>query len=410
MKIAVVSKSTSEGGGASRIAQELVASLCERGEEATHWRAWGTLPGPDHSAPLYGDSDKVRKGLKALRFVNAKLGLQEMLPWELPVIKNSALMDADIIHIHDITFAMSPATVRFLARRKPVVWTFHDTSPITGGCINPLDCKEYLRSCQGCPQKKSWPICGAVPMPGLQLKQKRWVGEVPFWVTTPSQWLADLVSASSCYPNAVHRVLSNGIDTRIFVPGDRKALRQQLGLAPDRLTLVISAGNLTDTRKGIPDALEVARQVARHVPIQVIAVGKENPALAAALPGIPVRATGYLQSPHLLALSYAAGDALVYCSIADNQPLTILENMAVGNAVYTYAIGGIPEIVSANTGLVVKPHSVAELSQAIVEDWTSGVLAQKGQAALLRGQLRYSIETMTNEFTALYREILSTKK
>lgn len=247
-------------------------------------------------------------------------------------------------------------------------------------------------------------------MPGLQLKQKRWVGEVPFWVTTPSQWLADLVSASSCYPNAVHRVLSNGIDTRIFVPGDRKALRQQLGLAPDRLTLVISAGNLTDTRKGIPDALEVARQVARHVPTQVIAVGKENPALAAALPGIPVRATGYLQSPHLLALSYAAGDALVYCSIADNQPLTILENMAVGNAVYTYAIGGIPEIVSANTGLVVKPHSVAELSQAIVEDWTSGALAQKGQAALLRGQLRYSIETMTNEFTALYREMLSSTK
>lgn len=410
MKIAVVSKSTSEGGGASRIAQELVASLRQQGEEATHWRAWGPLPGPEHSEPLYGESDKVRKGLKALRFINAKLGWQEMLPWELPAIKNSGLMDADIIHIHDITFALSPATLRWLAARKPVLWTFHDTSPITGGCINPLDCTEYLRACSGCPQKRSWPICGVMPMPGMQLKQKRWVGQVPFWVTTPSQWLADLVTDSHCYDKANRRVLSNGIDTRIFVPGDRAALRAQLGLDPHKLTLVISAGNLTDTRKGIPDALAVVREVGAQVPVQVIAVGRENPALAEALPGIPVRATGYLQSPHLLALSYAAGDALVYCSIADNQPLTILENMATGNATYTYAIGGIPEIVGPDTGLVVPAQEVQQLSSAIVRDWRSGALKQKGEAAHQLALSDYSLDTMTHEFLAVYREMLSSAR
>lgn len=408
MKIAVISKSTSEGGGASRIAQELVATLNRDATlDATHWRAWGPLPGNPDSAPLYGESDKVRKGVKALRFLNAKLGLQELVPWELPVLKKSSLMVADVIHVHDITFAMSPASLRWLAARKPVLWTFHDTSPITGGCINPLDCTEYLRDCKGCPQKKSWPICGAIPTPSLQLKQKRWLGEKAFWITTPSQWLNDLVERSGTYPHASRRVLSNGIDTEIFVPGDRAALRAQLGLDPKKLTLVISAGNLTDTRKGIPDALEVVRQVATKVPVQVIAVGRENPALAQALPGITVRATGYLQSPHLLALSYAAGDALVYCSIADNQPLTILENMAVGNATYTYAIGGIPEIVSANTGLVVEAHETAALSEAIVADWMSGALGAKGQAALTRAQLRYSLTTMANEFVAVYREMLS---
>lgn len=408
MKVALISKSSSIGGGASRIAQELTGALNLRPDiQATHWRAYGDLEQAGASAPLYGERPWLRKGLKGLRQVSSKLGLQELIPFELPVVAKSQLMAADLLHVHDITTAVSPLTLHWLAQRKPMIWTFHDVSPFTGGCIYPHGCTQYLRDCSRCPQTKAWPICGLLPSPAAQLRTKRKLGKAAFWITTPSQWMANQAKAGGCYPTQPLSVISNGVDAQVFRPGPRIALREQLGLVPDRLTLVISAGHLADTSKGIGDAVSVVRAVASRLPTQVIAVGRENPALTSALAGIPVCATGYLQSPRLLALSYAAGDALVYCSRADNQPLTVMENMAVGNAIYAYDTGGIPEMLEDKHGLVVPKGNTAQLADAIIADWTSGELSRKGQQAHKKAAVDYSLEQMTDRFISLYAEVLS---
>lgn len=408
MKVAIISKSTAEGGGASRIAQDLAFSMGEHVPHfsAVHWRGWGSLAPGDAAKPLYGAKPLMRKSIKACRIASGKLGLQEALPFEWLAMRNSELMEADLIHIHDTTVTLSPLSLRWLARRKLVLWSFHDTSPFTGGCINPLDCTQYLASCQNCPQSKSWPICGLSPTPGLQLSLKRQLGRERLWVSTPSSWLAGLVAKSGCYPMTRPHVISNGIDTSLFRPGDKRALRSQLGLAPDVLTIVISAGHLTDARKGIPDALSVIRRIAAEVPVQVIAVGRENPALAAALAGIRLVTTGYLTSMPILSAAYAAADALVYCSYADNQPLTILENLAVGNAVYAYATGGIPEIADGRTGSVVAQGAAETLASQLVSDWRENRFPAFSEAARARAVREFSLERMVRNFADLYTDIL----
>lgn len=59
--------------------------------------------------------------------------------WTLPYHKK--VREADIAHlhiIHDGYFSLS--ALPFLARRKPIVWTWHDPWPMTGHCIYPMDC------------------------------------------------------------------------------------------------------------------------------------------------------------------------------------------------------------------------------------------------------------------------------
>lgn len=73
------------------------------------------------------------------------------------IIRNSYFKEADVIHLHWINagFLSLKSLGEILNSGKPVVWTFHDMWPFTGGCHYALDCHGYIRECGECPYLKN---------------------------------------------------------------------------------------------------------------------------------------------------------------------------------------------------------------------------------------------------------------
>ncbi len=151
-RIAIISKSDSTGGGASRVAEDLSAVMNERGHQAVHW--CGRLA-EERAAARRAYGAGVRLAQEALRAV----GLLELVPVELVrILARIRLGRYDVVHFHDLGDAFSPWTVRAVAALVPTVWTFHGCSPFTGGCLYPMDCARFVRGCGACPQLGEWPL------------------------------------------------------------------------------------------------------------------------------------------------------------------------------------------------------------------------------------------------------------
>ena len=149
LRVCHLSKAGRSGGGASRIAEELVSLLSSQGHHTSHGVRF--LEGTDHkqTKKIYGVVTRKAHSLQK------RLGFPELVPFEMVELVTSGLYaDYDLFHFHDLSSAISPMTLYFLSQFKPVVWTFHDCSPFTGGCLYPMDCNKFQSQC-GCRTKET---------------------------------------------------------------------------------------------------------------------------------------------------------------------------------------------------------------------------------------------------------------
>ncbi len=409
LRIAILSKSDSRGGGASRVAELLAAGLRRSGHTAVHFRAQGT-GFTATSRPLYGPAP-LRQATRLAHAAQRRLGWGETVPFELPAVMLAGLArNFDLVHAHDLSSAISPLTLRWLAARLPTVWTLHDCSPFTGGCLYPMGCTRFRTSCGGdggCPRLGEWPIDGLLDRTGpIQRIKTALHAQGSLTTLAPSAWMADL-AASSGKLRARPQIMANGVDLGVFRPAaNRAALRRWLGLPAERRIVLVSAGFLHDTRKGIPQALAALREVADLKPF-VLVVGEAERHLPQALGGLAHHATGYLTDPARLADCYAAADLFLFCTLADNQPLAVLETMACATPVVGFATGGIPELVDqGQNGWLVSPDQPAALAAGLRRALAPDVAEAWGRAARVRVEAEFGLERCIARHVALYRSLL----
>ena len=404
MRIAQISKADAFGGGASRVAEELTGLLNRNGTFAEHWCSWSGNGYGNQKKPLYGRYQRpIRRAHTLLR----KLGFPELIPFELAILlRKSRIWDYDLIHFHDLSSAISPQTLWYLSRYRPVLWTLHDCSAFTGGCLYPMDCTKFRRNCGRCPQIGEWPIDCWFDFTGLTHSLKRRLAKTGRVVTlTPSRWMSDTAFSSGIYQYKP-LVVNNGIDTDIFRPRDRGEVRARLGLPPEAPMVLLSAGNFFDERKGTRFALEALRGVS-DLGIHLLVVGNMDDRSREHLNGFAYHEAGYVGDPARLAEHYAAADAFVFCSLADNQPLVVLETMAAGTPLIGFATGGIPELVLQDqTGFLVPQRDIQALVAALRHAFTGDRLKRWGENARQRAVEKYSHARFLASHMALYEQVL----
>lgn len=177
------------------------------------------------------------------------------------------------------------------------------------------------------------------------------------------------------------RVIPNGCDAAIFHPTDRAAARDALGIAADD-ELVLYVGRLV-AEKGLRELLDATRRLSVVRPrLQVVMLG-EGPlqgelAATIAADGKRVRLAG-AQSPSEVARWMAAADIVTLPSYSEGHPNVLVEAMACGRAVVATPVGGIPEVVDGNSGILVAAHDAAALADglalALDRDWDEAALA-----------------------------------
>ncbi|HEU4410806.1 MAG TPA: glycosyltransferase [Polyangiaceae bacterium] len=103
----------------------------------------------------------------------------------------------------------------------------------------------------------------------------------------------------------------------------------------------------------------------------------------------------------------AALDVFVLSSATEGLPVVLLEAMASRLPVVSTAVGGIPDVVHAGTGVLVPPHDEAALREAV-----AGLLADPERARGLGERARataletMSVDRMAEAYAALYRRVL----
>lgn len=349
MRIALISKADHSGGGASKMAEDLRKMLLADGHEVVHWVSWSKSGYDSRLRRLYGERFQ-RKFYRWTRAVKSWFA-PDVIPFELPnLFWQNLPANFDLVHIHDISFAASPLSVRYLARRMPVLWTLHDCSAFTGGCIQPMDCTRYTTGCGQCPQHGLPPLDSRFDYSALKWRLNRRTLEEPLLqVATPSAWLAEQLHAAVPQLKSAY-TLPNTVDTDIFTPktaAQKTELKTQMKLVPDKPTILLVAAQLDNPYKGINFGLQALLLLQnRGIHFNLLLVGKEAPDIALQYAELNPSFTGFIESAERMNEIYAVADLMLYPSIADNQPLQLLEALATDLPVIAFDVGGIGEILS----------------------------------------------------------------
>ena len=407
MLVAEISKSDMVGGGASRVAEEIAVGLRADGTRCDHWSRFSSC-GFDSKTrfSLYGG--RTSRCFSYIHRLLLKMGYPELVPLELMALRRFGWSQYDVFHFHDLSGAISPFTLHWLSKRRPVVWTFHDCSPFTAGCLYPMDCEHYKTGCGACRQLRKWPLACSFDHTRTLARIKRNLHmKRRVVMVAPSSWMADMAVGSGMVPDRP-RVIPNGVDVDVFRPNEScKEAKAFLGIRGDRPVVLVAANSLSDSRKGAAYAFEAIRAIRDLNPF-VVAVGRSNAELERCLSGIDYICTGFISDQKLLARWYALADVFVFCSLADNMPLAILETMACGVPMVGFKTGGIPEMVKQDvTGFLVEKMDQKGLNDALRRALTNDVAVMWGVEARRMAVNNYSMERFISAHKSLYAEVIA---
>lgn len=426
LRIAMIT--TSDHGGAGLACLRSAQGLRAQGHEVTvyaifpHTDAPYVWPLPIQSAHhAYSfKEDDLRHIWQRMTVLNRheepQLVARELFSKTGSVVDTAALgavlAHADVVHLHWASGAIEYDEIAQMLGDTPVVWTFHDMNPITGGCHYSEGCEGYRDACHDCPL-----LSGGSDLAHRAWRRKRdaYAQINTLDVITPSEWLAECTRTSSLLGDRRVHMIPNIFPSESFVPTNRMVARQQLGLPLNKKLFVFGADSLNNQRKGgdiLRESLHHLR--AMHIDgapgtqdVEGIFFGASSLAL-----DVPVHAMGYVNDPVRLALIYSAADVFAFPSREDNAPQTVIEALMSGTPVVGFGVGNLPEtVVHEDTGYLARYADAEDFARGLAWAFAKthtpeGVI--RGLHARTAAQQHNDPEAATSQHAQLYRAILDT--
>jgi glycosyltransferase involved in cell wall biosynthesis len=181
------------------------------------------------------------------------------------------------------------------------------------------------------------------------------------------------------------RTVPNGCDTSVFALGDKVSARSRLGVESDA-QMVLFVGRI-DATKGLSELLDACvRLLPDHPKLTLATVGDGvfREALERRASSSVMRSRVLLAGPcdsHQVARWLHACDVFCLPSYAEGCPNVVIEALACGRPVIGTNVGGIPDLIDSESGILVPPRQstmLAEaLHQALERDWDENAIARK---------------------------------
>lgn len=331
----------------------------------------------------------------------------------LPVHRHPLIRQADIIHLHWVNHGMlaPPQMKKLFETKKPVVWSLHDSNPVTGGCHVRYDCRRYENSCGMCPaldsgrsndwSRRTWKAKAAAYRQG----RITWVA--------PSSWMGESVQRASLAKGDTVEVIGNALETSVFYPRSREKSRQELGIPQDAFVLL--AGHMpssTDRHKGRNELMLAIRHLRQfsgidHRRILLVFFGSQGGDGDSWL--YPCHFAGKIEQEETLANYYSAADVFLFPSLQESLGYTALESLACGTPVVAFETSGVTDVVlHKENGFLAGLRNTKQFAEGI--NWIyhhplPGELASKGVAHADR---HFASGVIAEKHMALYKRLLST--
>ena len=358
----------------------------------------------------------VRRFLGALsnprRGVTAWLGRDD---FDYPASRDLlSLVDEtpDIVQCHNLhggyfDLRVLPA----LSRTVPVVLTLHDAWLLSGHCAHSFDCERWLIGCGHCPYPETYPRVNRDATAHNWAQKRSIYAGMRVRVASASRWLLETAGRSMLADSVIEsRVIPDGVDTRVFHPGDASEARRRLGIDSDAIVfLAVGRGYRTNEFKDFRTLhAAVARVSVTHPRVICIILGEDAPSDRAGSAEIQFRVA---HERGVVADYYRAADVYLHPARADTFPNAVLEAMACGTPVVAARVGGIPEqIDDGRTGMLVPAGDDVAMANAIDAILGDGTLRSRMRdAAIDRVQQFFTSERQVDAYLDWFKEIMPGK-
>jgi glycosyltransferase involved in cell wall biosynthesis len=294
--------------------------------------------------------------------------------------KHFLVKEADILHLNWINFGfLSLKNLEKLCKtHKKIVWTMHDMWAFTGGCHYAGNCKNFENQCGNCQflknaHEKDWSF-------QIFQKKKEIFKNTKIHFVGSSQWITKEAQKSGLWnENHTFQNIPTPIDTQIFKPLDKMALRKKYNLPENKFFLLFGAMNIADKRKGfnlLLQSLFLYKQKNINNSIHLLIFGKSTPELLEKLP-FSYTNLGILKDENSIKEAYNLAHAFVLPSLEDNLPNTILESLACGTPAVAYQLGGMTDMIDPEkNGFLAQtltPESLYLQIEKIINIWENNV-------------------------------------
>jgi teichuronic acid biosynthesis glycosyltransferase TuaC len=185
-------------------------------------------------------------------------------------------------------------------------------------------------------------------------------------------------------PRKVREVL-NGCDGSVFHLADRSTARKQLGVS-EHVELILFVGRL-DPAKGVVELLDAFTSLANERPnLHLVYIGDGPADSLLRHKAKVVRLEGRIflapaGSSQEVAQWLTAANVLALPSYSEGRPNAIIEALNCGRPVVATNVGGIPELVNEECGILVAPRDTQALAcaieRAMTRDWNERLISEQ---------------------------------
>jgi glycosyltransferase involved in cell wall biosynthesis len=393
------------GGGASRIALSLHLGLMQTGIESNLITSQYSQVLYDHQSRYgYNNLGLTARAKAWLKFwkqnnVRRRISLLQnkmyyafSYPFSiLDLTKNTIVREADIVHLHLVTDLFDISSIPAIS--KPIVWTLHDFSPVTGGCPQPIDCTAFRSNCGTCPQ-----LSGDKNYARKLLKSKKktyGLSKKKIEFIAPSDFVRDKFEQSVFRNIANINVIRHGFSTNDFHYIHKASARQILNFPNDINLILVASEHLNTSFKGKDEVLKLIFH-ARSLKFKVGILGNteinENGVLN----------FGFISSREQLKYYYCASDFTFVPSKAETFGNTVAESLLCGTPVIAFNLPPMNEnIEHEQTGILLDPfHWENQIKVHLNKDFgfERTLIAHKSKE-------RFSFERFLKDHIQLYNSI-----
>lgn len=270
-------------------------------------------------------------------------------------------------NLHGVT--RRTAVLAQLGRHAPVAAVLHDLFPVTGRCAFPAGCTIIATGCDArCPSPTQYPPLAPDRIAAAHAaKRAVLAGADSPLLLGNSTWTAARARQLAPPGTAIAQI-DLAFPAGLFRPGDRAALRRELGL-PEHDVLVMFAAVIADAPgKGFADLVASLKRVARPG-LSFVAVGRLDDPAGVGLPNLI--AAGPVADEATLARWYGACDLYVTASRNETLGQTPVEAGLCGTPTVAYDASGLTTaIIDGVSGVLVPPApgALAEMIAALIAD------------------------------------------
>ena len=313
------------------------------------------------------------------------------LPTTSFALEDSPLVKiADIIHLHWVSRFMDYSF--FQRINKPVVWTVHDMNPFLGGFHYQNDAQAFAESFDELEHQL------------IKYKQQMLANNQWCTIVAPSEYLRSASLSSSIFAQYPHKVIRNSLNLDTFKPYPQSTTRRLWNLPDNKTIILFVSEDIQNKRKGFDLLLAAFNELPSEQSEKLVlcAVGQKNRDLPP-----QVRYLGHLRDEMLLALAYSAVDLFVLPSREDNLPNTMLEALACGTPVLSFATGGMADVIKTGLNGVLLQETTSIALAAALTDLLKGTYTFERQQIRQFAEEYFSPARQAQAYLEVYRKIVA---